>query len=71
MRYIAIKSCQDCPNKSHGGGFARVAYVPRCDLLNKELGYTIGTSGKMIIAQYNGIIPDECPLPEVASNEAS
>lgn len=67
MRYIPIKTCNDCPHKDHRGGFGRVAYIPVCRLTDKNLPYTVGASGltRMIIANYTGEIPDSCPLGEL------
>lgn len=65
MKYIPIKTCDDCPDKDHKGGFGQVAYIPTCKHIGKTLGYTTSvTNAGRVYAAYDNIIPDWCPLPE-------
>lgn len=63
-RIIRIESCKDCPHRDHMGGFGSPAYVPRCNKTrpSRELPYTTGVSGRMVIASQTPGIPDWCPL---------
>ena len=48
---------------THKGAFAEVSYVPKCGLTGDELPWTPVRSFKnLIVAQYNGTIPETCPL---------
>jgi hypothetical protein len=67
MRYIPIKDCSYCPRKDHRGGFGRPAFIPVCRSTNKELGYTNALQNSTVIAVYDGIIPEWCPLPELTN----
>ena len=62
---IVISSCDECPHRDHGGGFATVAYVPICSLANKELPHTVGATEKgrcYAVTEY--VIPEWCPLED-------
>lgn len=63
-RIIRIQSCKDCPNWDHKGGFGNPAYIPRCNKVrpSRDLPYTTGVSGRMVIARQTHGIPDWCPL---------
>ena len=61
-RIIRITDCKDCPHKGHKGGFGNPAYVPRCSKTGKDLPYTTGVNGRMIIAKQVPGIPEWCPL---------
>lgn len=68
-RKIVIHSCEDCPYKSHKGGFGRVMYIPCCDKNHrKNLGYKSEVQTTLrsqnIVAVYDGKIPTWCPLEE-------
>lgn len=63
-KYIEVESCTKCPYKGHSGVFGEVAYIPTCRLEYKTLGYTVRNGAKPI-AEYDGVIPDWCPLPEL------
>lgn len=64
-RIIRIVECRDCPSRETGGGFGKVAYIPRCKAADKELPYDIGRGhGSMIIATQTPGIPCWCPLEQ-------
>ena len=63
-RIIRINSCQECPSRSHNGGFGNPAYVPVCRKTDpaRDLPFTTRISGKIIVAEQTPGIPDWCPL---------
>ena len=69
MKHLIINSCDDCPYKSHSGGFGQVMCKPTCSRKgNKLLGYVETTQricrAVRIVAKYDGIIPEWCPLED-------
>ena len=62
---LVIENCVECPHRGHRGAFGRVAYIPVCRPVDRELGYTVrvrqdGTPA----ASYDGVVPDFCPLED-------
>lgn len=72
MKFIAVRTCEDCPDKNHKGGFGTVAYIPICLAVDKTLGYTTSatTDRGRVYAEYDGTIPKWCPLPELEHENA-
>lgn len=62
MKKITVDSCENCMHRGHKGGFGNPGYVPKCDKVSKELPYTVGSSGKQVIAKVKPGIPKWCPL---------
>jgi hypothetical protein len=60
-----IDHCNKCPHKSHAGGFAPIAYKPRCDLKKRALPYKLATipntQKEFAITEQ---IPSWCPLED-------
>lgn len=71
VRAIILRTCQDCPFRSHGGGFGRISYVPKCakhDPL-KSLPYTEKASYGSVVASPTYVIPAWCPLMVIEGEE--
>lgn len=64
---IIIKDCSVCPNRSHGGAFARPSYVPQCDHYKrpKNLPYKVELKGSHKVAVATEVIPSWCPLDNI------
>ena len=68
-RFIEISKCDKCPFYDHKGAFAEISYVPKCTLKNRELPYTVGKSGSMIVARPTFEIPEWCTLPKIGKEQ--
>lgn len=66
---LPIISCDRCPSFDHQGAFGRIAYIPVCRRLDQTLGYAAHPGhGARLHANYDGVIPPECPLPDYAGD---
>lgn len=70
-RYIKIKNCLDCPDRSHSGSFTKGGAWPVCDNndvcykrpgIKPEDWYKRRLPCKSGTREYNGKIPAFCPL---------
>jgi hypothetical protein len=62
-RIIRINDCSECPSKDHNGAYGRIAYIPICRAVGRELPYTVEKDKHMgIYAHRLPEIPEWCPL---------
>jgi elongation factor P hydroxylase len=70
-RVIRIESCAVCPSRDHKGAFARVAYVPVCRSVDRELPHTLVMSRRgYVSASATFEIPEWCPLEKYQEQAA-
>lgn len=61
---LVVRDCGECPFLQHGGGFGRIAYIPRCGKSGEQLPFTTAASRNMLVARREPGIPDSCPLED-------
>ena len=74
MKYILIKSCDDCPHRSHTGAFTKGGAKPSCnhpatvelkgnDVFKRIIPYKRESIDTVHFLCVPKSIPDWCPLP--------